>query len=141
MSTTPAPPATVKLGALTFTIEMLEPRDGNAHEAYGFVRHEQQRICIDPQHGPERAALSVLHELLHAVGQAQPVDLGEKDAEEKLVRGLTAALGATMRDSPEVWLWMLERHGLDLERVLTERQGLKARVARAVETLGGRAAP
>ena len=118
----PDPPATVKIGPLTYTISRFDPREANERALYGFVRNADQAIWIDLQHGPERGALALLHELLHAVADVHPIELGDKDKEESIVQALTTVLGASLRDSPEVWLWILERLGLDLERRAQERR-------------------
>lgn len=107
MSQENQPPASVKIGPLTYSIAAMPPREASSRGLYGHVMHSVQRIEIDQQHGAERSALSVLHEMLHGFVAVYSIELGDDKAEERIVGQMTTALGAAMRDSPEVFSWVL----------------------------------
>ena len=122
------PPASVKIGPLTYSIAVMPPREANSRGLYGHVMHSVQRIEIDQQHGAERSALSVLHEILHGFVAVYSIEVGDEKAEERFVGQMTTALGAAMRDSPEVFSWILDS-------LAGSRQERRAKLIDEVEAL------
>ena len=134
-------PAAVKVGPIDYAIEVLGPLDAREQQVYGKVIHEQQRIQIDLQHGPQRAGLALLHELLHACFAVHGVDLGKAE-EEAVVHALTTMLGGAMRDTPEAFDWILEHvsGGSPAARQrLREAQEARAAAMEAVGLVSGAA--
>jgi hypothetical protein len=108
-------PTSVKVGPLTYRVERFDPREAKHRDLYGHCAHSDQLIQVDDSHGHERAALTVLHEVIHAVIATYAIPVKSSEDEEQLVRGLVAGLGSVLRDSPEVFVFMLE--GLSSQRL------------------------
>jgi len=100
-------PASVKVGALDYAIAEFAGRDAASRNLYGEVLHPSQRIHVDTSHGPARSALALLHEFLHAAINVHDIDVDD-EKEETIVRQLTASIGAAMRDSPEVFRFLVD---------------------------------
>lgn len=101
-------PERVKVGLFDYEISEWETKDANANNRFGEVNHDTLRIRIDVTYGHQRAALSLLHEMLHCVECRWNVCDG--DDEERRVRVYSEGFAAVWRDNPQVMDWI--RDGL-----------------------------
>lgn len=103
-------PAAVKIGWKDFNIVPWNRVDASSCSRYGECRHMQGEIRIDETaleggYGPRKAANTLLHEIMHACFAQSTLEKG--DDEERIVTCLSNMLSGAMRDSPDVFEWLM----------------------------------
>lgn len=103
-------PKHVRIGCFNFEIEQWTAQDASSSARYGECSIMVQRIRVDTQYGPVRAANTLLHEILHACSRLGGYDDIENPNEEQTVSQFTDTLLQVWQDNPDVMEW-IGRHG------------------------------
>jgi hypothetical protein len=106
------PPRKVKVGGYTFTVE---PDGGLSafHSVNGVCGPDTQQVLYDPQVGFVVLRDTILHELMHGITNQlafceKQVGLSD-DQEEHVVRTLSTAILALLRDNPKLVQFLTEK--------------------------------
>lgn len=105
-STMPPMPTTVKIGWRDFAIEEWEHIKANAARRYGEQSDVEGKIRVDISFGHQRAAETLLHEILHAIHNV--FDLGKSPDDERIVTVTSNGIATVWRDNPPVMRWISE---------------------------------
>jgi hypothetical protein len=98
-------PKSVRVGYRDFIVENWESRFAVASGRVGECDKMGGVIRVDTQYGPQRAALTLLHEVIHAIWDTAEMD--ELDlSEEVVVSVLAAQLTQIWRDNPDFVAFM-----------------------------------
>ena len=97
-------PDTIKIGAIDYKIMPMTPEEVRRDEALGKCDNENAEISVVFDRTPRVGAVTLLHEIMHAIWYVQ--DLRGKEKEERVVSALSAGLAAAMRDNPKVFAWI-----------------------------------
>ncbi len=92
------PPKKLVVGPSRFRVQEVDLGD----ELLGITRAADLKILVAPHQHPFVRMDTVLHETLHACITAHGIDAGDHDTEERLIRALTPALLALLRDNPKL---------------------------------------
>lgn len=113
-------PRVVKIGGYTYRIKVVATDDPNlAHPADpeqrcdGMTYETTQRIYLDATMHPQRAAVVVLHELIHAINSVYGVT--DESTEEQVTTQISTGLMAFWRDNPKVFTWLNSARKLEEE--------------------------
>lgn len=98
------PPKKLVVGPARFRVHQVELGD----ELLGITRAIDLNIFVAPGQHPLVLMDTVLHEALHACMSAHGIDAGDHDNEERLVRALTPALLALLRDNPKLVAYLCQ---------------------------------
>lgn len=99
-------PKSIRVGFRTFTVEQWDSRKAVAASCYGECDKLNGVIRVDTQFGPEKAANTLLHEVLHACWCIGYLD--DEAKEEPVVGTLANQLTQVWRDNPEFVAFMSE---------------------------------
>lgn len=90
----------VRIGPYDFDIVEMDKL--NTKEFYGLYVPESQEIQLTPVFASkQRWAETLLHEILHGVMDTQ--NIGLKDEEERVVRGVSLGLSQVIRDNQKLF--------------------------------------
>lgn len=107
-------PTRVKVGAYTYTVKVdadriKELEKESETDLYGITSHGILEIALHPTVAPMVMRETLLHEVLHAVLYNTGVaDRMTDKNEEHLVRALSPALFALLRDNPALIQYLVE---------------------------------
>ena len=87
----------IKIGPLIYTIVPMS--EETKHEALGLIDYRKQKIYIDFDLPAEAQALTLLHEILHAVNNLG----GYSGDDEKHINHTSNLLLQILRDNPGLW--------------------------------------
>lgn len=97
-------PTKVRVGPFDFRIMLWDRHDSNGARRYGETCIQGLFIRIGEDTLLQKAADTLLHEILHACWWA--ADLDDADKQERTVGCLSTQLCIVWRDSPEVMAWI-----------------------------------
>lgn len=97
---------TVKVGYRTLRFEMWDGWDAVRCDRYGECDYAAGIIRLAPQMDGQKAAQTILHEILHAVWTSWGMDGDKKVEEEKAVTVHSSGLATAMIDNPELFMWI-----------------------------------
>lgn len=106
MAKKPTPlPKSIRVGP--FDVEVRPMSLVNAEKAWGLFYGNDQAIELAPNMGKHRQAMTLLHELLHAVWTYNGLSKSEDEhvGEEAVVDALSRGLAQVWRDNPELFRW------------------------------------
>ena len=90
----------IKIGHLTYdVIEVAKEHMDDAHR-YGDCNHDKQRIRLSDDMSQERYNEVLLHEIIHAVFNAQNI---QSENEEVIVTSLANGLSAVLTEYPDLF--------------------------------------
>jgi hypothetical protein len=93
------PPHSVRIGAVRYSIEMVDRAMLGDHGRLGDCNPNTATIRVADSRPPAVIAETLIHEVLHAVMDDAGMDM-DKDDEERLVSGLSPRLAALIADNP-----------------------------------------
>jgi hypothetical protein len=93
-------PKCVRIGLFDYTIETLSKIDGDVLSRYGDTNHDLKRLRVCEGYSDVQRALTLLHEILHAVWNE--AGLENDDKEGRIVRAIALGLMQVFRDNSEV---------------------------------------
>lgn len=109
------PPRRLKVGHLSYTVEVDAKRCREADVTYGQSDMRDSTILLSPEQSAGQLRDTMLHEVLHCVmDQTNIRHGGDKaliptgDDEERLIHALSPALLAVLRDNPRLIAFLLE---------------------------------
>lgn len=91
-------PSSLKVGYRDYCLEVWKPSEAIASGRYAECDKMNGIIRVDHQFGPQKAAESLLHEVLHAAFDIAGIE--DKGEEERVVTALSLALCQIWRDNP-----------------------------------------
>jgi len=90
-------PTGIKIGAVTYRVDRVaDLRDGDTG-LNGWIRYNTSEILVDAALSEPRAAVTLLHEVVHGI-----VENAGRSMEEQAVRALAFGLAHVTRDNPEM---------------------------------------
>lgn len=100
-------PARVRIVGQHFSLERYDmpPVAATLAEGYsrGYIDHRTSEIVVSSMLGPEQERQTVLHEIIHGLGDTLHIGL-----DEQAVQGLAAGLLALIRDNPALIAYITE---------------------------------
>lgn len=90
----------VKIGPLKY--EILPMADDARFEYRGLCDNVGNKIYIDMKQPREWRAITLIHEILHAILRMGGYD--KEGGDEKLIRHMASLLYQVLNDNPELWL-------------------------------------
>ena len=98
-------PSQAEIGVMSLTIEAFDDPDD-----FGRFDNRTDRLLICPNMKPGQTVDTLLHEILHAIGEAYgiPQLRGNSKRTEDLIRQLAPALMMFKRDNPALDMWLLK---------------------------------
>jgi hypothetical protein len=100
-------PGSVKVAAWVYKIVPWSTQEAARDNRWGETIHSEHTIKIDAGWGDKQAAVTLLHEILHAIWREWNID--EQSKQESIVSTLESGLASVFHDNPEVMHWILER--------------------------------
>lgn len=107
--TTVKPPGKVKVGHLTYAVEVSAKRCSDADVMYGQSDMRTAEIILNPAQCDGQLRDTTLHEVLHALMDQMGVQKGgdkallaTTDDEERMVHALAPLLLGVLRDNPDL---------------------------------------
>ncbi len=97
------PISQVQVGPIAYTIEF-DDRAADAANCWGRIDYARQSILLDSKASPDHLAVTVLHEILHAVLHSVGI---EKDPAEDVISRSTPTLLDTLRRNPKLVHYLL----------------------------------
>lgn len=97
-------PTVVKIGAVDYEIHSMTPEEGRKEDCMGKCDEETGVISVVFEGRGRTGAVTLLHEILHALWGEY--DLGHAEKEERAVTALSNGVAAAMRDNPAVFEWI-----------------------------------
>jgi hypothetical protein len=98
-------PRKVKVGSLTYAIEVIEGLKDETGDQWGIWVGDKQTIRIEQnQPSGQWAADTVIHEILHAIWAER--GLGKRPCEEQVVQAMGAGITALLQDNPKLNSWI-----------------------------------
>jgi hypothetical protein len=91
-------PKKIKVGAVDYTIHLLEPKDKGQ---YGVCVYDHQRIYLTPNMMHQQASDTLLHEVMHAIWSEAGLDHIPDLNEETVIRTMATWLRMVIRDNPD----------------------------------------
>ena len=97
-------PDTVKIGAVDYKILNMDADAARKEDCMGKCSVEEAEISVVFHRAPRIGAVTLLHEMMHAIWAEY--DLDDREKEERAVTALSNGLSAAMRDNPAVFDWI-----------------------------------
>jgi cob(I)alamin adenosyltransferase len=97
-------PTTLRIGYRDFAVEEWDTKQANAAGRYGECDKANAILRIDVTYGPEKAANTLLHEILHACYDIS--GLTDEDNEERTVTQLSSVMAQVIRDNPHLLAYL-----------------------------------
>ena len=107
MQTIPSIPSSVKVGLLTYDIEVSTKDLGEGdNELWGISDHTANRIGIHPEQTVDKSRWTLIHEIFHCCFEQSGAQLKSKE-EERIIREISPLVLLALRENPEVAAYLL----------------------------------